>query len=115
MSASKQKGTAWETACVTYLRDHGFPHAERRTLMGRYDMGDINAGPGLVVECKSEKKFTLSVYVDELDEEMSNANAWTGAVWLKRPGTTNVAHGYAITPIGVYVPLLRAAGFGDPT
>lgn len=32
MSASKDRGTRWETAVVRWLRDHGFPHAERRAL-----------------------------------------------------------------------------------
>ncbi len=34
---SKAKGTAAETAVVRYARAHGFPHADRLTLSGRYD------------------------------------------------------------------------------
>ena len=32
---SKQRGTAWETAVVDYMRKHGFPYAERRVTNGR--------------------------------------------------------------------------------
>jgi len=83
-------------------------------------MGDINAAPGLVIECKNEKKFTLASYMDELDQEMFNAEALTGAVWLKRPGTTAVGKAYAIMPVDVHMRLLRmffaarAAGITDP-
>lgn len=47
MSASKRKGTSFETAVVGYLRDeHGLP-VERRALRGTRDCGDITGLPRL--------------------------------------------------------------------
>ena len=45
MSKQKAKGTRWESAIVAYLRDHGFPHAERRALTteGRNAHADVAA------------------------------------------------------------------------
>jgi hypothetical protein len=37
MSASRRKGTAWESRVVEYLKEHGFPYAERRALCGTSD------------------------------------------------------------------------------
>ena len=49
MSKNKARGTKHETNVVNYLRANGFPHAERRTLSGAKDRGDINAAAGLVI------------------------------------------------------------------
>ena len=48
----KDIGTAAETAVVRFLRDNGFPLAERRALHGSTDRGDITGTPGLVWEVK---------------------------------------------------------------
>ena len=48
MSASKSKGTAWETAIVRFLKDRGWPNAERRALGGANDRGDIAGVVGVV-------------------------------------------------------------------
>ena len=45
MSKAKAKGTAAETALVKYLRDHGFPGAERRAMTGEFDQGDVTGTP----------------------------------------------------------------------
>ena len=45
-------GTAAESAVVKVLREHGFPHAERRALHGSIDLGDITGTPGLAWEVK---------------------------------------------------------------
>lgn len=52
MSKSRAKGTAWESRLVRYLRDHGFPNADRHPLRGTADRGDINGVPGWIVEAK---------------------------------------------------------------
>ena len=46
MSKQRQKGTLHETNVVAFLRDNGFPYAERRALNGQFDKGDITGcGP----------------------------------------------------------------------
>ena len=103
---SKAKGTAWETAVVTWLRANGFPYAERRTLAGANDKGDVSGVPGVVLECKATKTITLSTFVDELLVEMANAQADIGAVVIKRRGTTDVGRAYAVMPMDVFVRLI---------
>lgn len=103
---SKQRGTAWETAVVRWLNDHGFPYAERRTLAGTADKGDITGIPGVVLECKNTKSISLAQFIDELEVEMSNARADLGAVVIKRRGTTNVADAYAVMPMRIFARLI---------
>ena len=107
MTASKQRGTAAETAVVRYLNANGFPHAERRALAGVNDKGDISGLPGVVLEVKSCKRIELAAWVDELGVEMRNAGAYIGAVIAKRRGTTDVGEWYAVLPVSVLVELLR--------
>ena len=111
MSKAKQKGTAAETAVVNYLKDNGFPYAERRALHGNLDKGDITGCGSIVFEVKDHAKITLSAWLKELEEEMVNANAGTGAVIAKRRGTTKVKDWYAIMPVCQLVDLLKEAGY----
>ncbi len=81
---SKQKGTAWETAVVSYLRDHGFPQVERRTLHGNQDQGDIAGIPDWVLELKATKTIDLAGAIDEAILESVNADADFYAAIIKR-------------------------------
>ena len=58
MSASKAKGTAWESAIAAYLQGAGWVHAERRTLSGANDRGDVAGLPGVVIEAKNAPKLS---------------------------------------------------------
>lgn len=107
MSASKQRGTAAETAVVRYLQSNGFPYAERRALAGINDKGDVSGMPGCVLEVKNCKRTELAGWVDELDQEMKNAGAYIGAVVHKRRGTTDPGRWFATLPFSVLVDLLR--------
>ena len=112
MSASKQKGTAAETAVVRWFQGHGWPRAERRALSGAYDMGDINLEPGIVVEVKNTKTITLAEFVAETERERINANAEFGMCVIKKRGTTDPGQFYAVTSLDQMAWLLRAAGYG---
>jgi Holliday junction resolvase len=84
MSASRRKGTAWETQVVEFLKCHGFPYAERRALAGVNDRGDIAGVPGVMLECKNEKTVTLGAYADEVKTQAANAGASIGVAVVKR-------------------------------
>lgn len=112
MSKQRAKGTAAETAVVRYLNDHGFPYAERRALHGTNDKGDVTGLGPVVLEVKNHTAFDLAGWVRELETEIRNANAETGAVVAKRRGTTDAAAWYAILPFGDLVQLLIDAGYG---
>lgn len=108
VNVPKQKGTAAETAVVSFLRTQGFPHAERLALQGGKDRGDITGIPGIVVEVKAEKEYTLSSWLKECRVEVDNAKADFGFVVAKPRlvGTMNTASWYAIMTQGPWWQLL---------
>ncbi|MEU5549223.1 hypothetical protein ABZ738_05590 [Micromonospora sp. NPDC047793] len=114
MSASKRKGTAWESAVTEFLRQHGVPHAERRTLNGAKDRGDIAGIPGVVIECKNEKTATLASYVTEAETERANDGARIGLAWVKRRGKTSPGDAYVLMTGDNLIRLLVDAGYITP-
>lgn len=108
---SKRKGSAWELDIVKYLIANGWKHAERRIAGSNVDKGDIYGIIGCVIEAKNEKKITLSDYMKELEVEMKNAKANTGAAVVKKKGTTDVGQAYAVMPVSVWIQLLKEAGY----
>ena len=102
---SKAKGTAWETAVVGYLRDNGFPWAERRALNGATDKGDVSGIPGVVIEAKAERQISLAGYMDEVAIEVANANASVGVAVVKRQNRS-VDQGYAVMTLATLAALL---------
>lgn len=114
MSASRDKGTAWETAIVNYLREQGAPHAERRALTGNKDRGDITGIPGLVVEAKICRQAEWGEWVNEATKEATNVGPGTiGVVWAHRPRKAHPADGYVVMTGATLVELLTAAGYLD--
>lgn len=112
---SKAKGTAWESVCVDMLQREGAPHAERRTLAGALDRGDIAGVPGVVFECKAEARIDLPGYLAEAERERINDKADLAVVWIKRRGKTGAEHGYIVMVPSAFLALLRAAGYlGEP-
>lgn len=112
MTASRARGTRWETAIVDYLRANGWPYVERRARNGAKDRGDIAGIPGLVVEAKSTNRIELAAWVGEAETERDNDGAQYGVVWAKRKGRQSAADGYVVMSGAQFAALLRAAGFG---
>lgn len=71
---SKAKGTRAETESVNYLRER-FPAAERRSLSGSKDKGDIAGIPKAVGEIKAATQQRLAEWQRETLTEMVNAEA----------------------------------------
>lgn len=111
MSASKAKGTAWETLICRYLTESGFPAIERRALNGATDKGDI-AGLPLVIEAKNCKATALAAWVDEATAEARNAGVPVGVVWHHRRGKASPADGFVTMSGAAFVELLRQATGG---
>jgi hypothetical protein len=114
MSASKDRGTRWESAIVSFLRDKGFTYAERRALAGALDKGDITGLPGVVVEAKHVARTDLSGWLDEAEQERDNARADVGVVWFKRRGYTSPGRAYVLMTGDDFTWLLKSAGYGPP-
>ena len=115
MTASRAKGTAWETAIVGYLRGRGAPHAERRALGGNNDRGDIAGVPGVVVEAKSASRLELAAWLDEAEAEGRNDRADLAVVWHKRRGKASPGDAYVTMTGAALIHLLAAAGYIKPT
>jgi Holliday junction resolvase len=115
---SKAKGTAWESAIVSFLQSAGWPYVERRTLAGSKDRGDIAGIPGVVIEAKATKTAALGAYVDEANQEAVNDSPGgmggsLGVVWLKRRGKSSAGNGYVVMDGWAFVALLNEAGYGN--
>lgn len=107
----KIRGTRWESAIVAYLRENGWPHAERRTLTGGKDRGDIAGVVSVVIEAKDCKAITLASFLDEANTEAANDNADLGVAWIKRRGKASPADGYVVMDGATFVGLLEEAGY----
>ena len=62
--------------------------------------------PGVCIEVKNEKRINIPGYLAELEVEIDNAEAWTGAVIIKRRGSTDVNDWYAVMPARIWAELL---------
>jgi len=107
VSRSKNKGTAAETAVVRFLRAAGFTQAERRTLSGAQDRGDIAGVPGVVIEVKNCARQELPAWVAEAELERDNDRASLGVVWHKRRGTTDPGRWFVTMSGDQFAALLR--------
>jgi Holliday junction resolvase len=110
---SKATGTAWESACVSFLQESGWIYAERRALAGASDRGDVAGvgGGAVMIECKAEKAITLGTYLNEVAAQKANARADIGVAWIKRRGKSSAADGYVVMDGRQFVELLAAAGY----
>jgi hypothetical protein len=111
VSAAKQRGTAWESAVVAFLRERGWPNAERRALNGRADRGDIAGVIGVVVEAKNARTVDLAGWLREAQAEALNDRARHGVVWFKRRGKASAGDGYVLMDGETFVALLVEAGY----
>lgn len=100
-------GTAVETATVRYLQEHGFPHAERRSLKGVLDQGDVTGTPGICWEIKgghaaeNASDGQIAAWLAETETERFNAGADVGVLVVKRKGISaaNAGRWWAILPL----------------
>lgn len=90
MNRSKDKGTAFETACARYLSQRLGVPVERRALEGANDRGDVAGvvlnGLPTVVECKNVKRVQLPKHMRELEREKQNDGAPVGLLINHAPG-----------------------------
>jgi Holliday junction resolvase len=107
-SPQARKGANFERAVVAYLRDHGYPHAERSYGAGRpEDVGDIDGLPGVVFELKAHRQIELASFLDEAEAERVNADAELAVVVIKRRGHSDVGRSYAVVTLAAMAELLR--------
>jgi hypothetical protein len=110
LNASKQKGTAFETAVVRYLQEqNSFWKVERLVLHGNKDVGDIRVkddeGGVWGIEAKNCNALSLATWVKEAEVETNNAG-WPVVVVAKRKGITNPGQSYVITTLSSFLQFL---------
>lgn len=112
MSRQKQVGTDAENRVVEYAKSRGWAHADRLTLSGVNDRGDVRLGDGV--------NFTLEVkggqgaasrphgHLKELKAEMANNGHMFGAVIAKKAGSRNVGDDWvAMMPVSVLFDIIE--------
>lgn len=82
----KIAGTNAESAVVRWLQDNGHPQAERRSLKGGKDWGDITGIPGICVEVKAGKTLLLAQWLRETETERNNSRSDFGILVVKPVG-----------------------------
>lgn len=112
MSEAKRKGTAAESAVVSFLRTRGWPYAERLALQGAHDRGDVTGTPGICWEVKNCADLDLPGWLTEAATERENAHADHGIVVAKPRGigVKSVEHWYAVMYAGDLSILFAQAG-----
>ncbi len=96
--SSRRKGATFEAQVASWLREHGWPYAERRSA--GMDGTDILGIIGWSVECKNRSDVAGGVR-DGVDQAVSEADvtgSWPVAV-VKRPRRSDVGESYAVMPL----------------
>lgn len=128
----KARGTAWESAVVTFLRgrlagqglarlgdirrqasdraleqppdEMSVDDIRRQVQMGRLDIGDVHAAP-FALECKNVKEITLASFVEQAEREAVNARMPYGAAVIKRRGK-GAGQGYVVMSLETFARVL---------
>lgn len=113
-SPERRTGDGWERAIVAYLREHGFPFAERAYGAGRPDdVGDIAGLPGWCLEAKAHKTMDLAGWADEAAKEAENARCPWWAVIAKRRNRP-AGDAYVVMSLAQFAELLAEDGWDLP-
>jgi hypothetical protein len=87
MGRPRALGTMAESAVVAYLRDNGFLQAERRSLHGSLDQGDVTGTPGLCWEVKyANGGIRMGAWVAQTEIERLNSKSDFGILVIKPRG-----------------------------
>lgn len=95
---SKRKGSQFEKDVADFLKEHGFPLAERRVQGGILDRGDIAGVPNWVLELKNTQQIDLASAQAEALVEAANAGAPFFASVHKKRGR-GVRDAYVVMPL----------------
>lgn len=107
MNASKQKGTAFETALVRWL-EPWCQSVKRIVLHGNKDEGDIAVERYFTqfnIEAKNCNALSLSTWIKEAEVESTNAGRPVVVV-AKRKGISDPGKSYVITTLDTLMELL---------
>ena len=113
--AARRKGTAFESAVVSFLRDHDVI-AERLARAGAEDDGDIicgHVGRYFILEAKATRQIDLAGAVDQAEVEARNYSRhrgpdhlWPGVAVIKRRNH-GIAESYVVMSLRSFVGIVR--------
>lgn len=113
--ANKPKiaGTDAETKVKRYAVERGWPHADRVTLSGGKDRGDIRLGDGIdfTIEVKGGQGALKAPHshLREMTDERNNNGHRFGAVIAKKAGSTKVGDDWvAMMPVSMLFDIIDA-------
>lgn len=96
-AANRRKGVTTEQKLAKWLRDNGWPHAERTVATGyrtrdrdRPDLGDITGTPGLVWQAKDVTKPQIETWLAETEQQRIAAAADYGLLVHRKRGVADV-------------------------
>jgi hypothetical protein len=107
----RRKGPSFERLIADYLKEHGFPFADRRVKTGARDTGDVGGvhvyDRRVVIEAKNYGgRLEPSTWLKEAQLEAANDQAAIGVVVAKRRGTTEPGRQYVLMELADLVFLL---------
>lgn len=112
-AANRRKGHETERAVARWLRDHGFPGAERGvrtayTAGGRTvaDPGDITGTPCLAWQVKYCEREHIPAWLQETEEQREAAEADYGILVARRSGRTDPGTWWAWIPLHAFASLI---------
>lgn len=113
MSRQSRAGNAFAEKVAAFLREEGFPYAERRVLYGANDRGDLTGTPGITWQVKATKDIDLAEGTKEANQQAAN-NGDVVRILVNKGRRKPVADAYGTLPLWLLTLVLRAAGFGQP-
>lgn len=112
--ANSDRGKRAERALVAWLREHGWPGAERTVRTGHRahgrvsaDRGDVDGTLGLAWQLKDVADAALHkipTWLSDTDAQRVAAGADVGVLVIKRRGHADVGEWWAHVPLGALVP-----------
>ncbi|SDP61041.1 hypothetical protein SAMN04487905_10641 [Actinopolyspora xinjiangensis] len=104
--SNRRRGADAERRVAGYLRDHGFPHAERAVRTGYStdertvaDPGDLTGTPGLVWQVKDTQRWDVPKWMTETTRQAEEANADLGILVIRRRGQATAGLWWALLPL----------------
>lgn len=106
MTVARRRGSKFETDFVEWLRQVGWPDAERRVSNGSKDRGDVAAVRGWTIELKATKHADLGTAMKEAEKESENAGT-TRFMLVKKRRNKGIAEAMVVMPAWLWAEIAR--------
>lgn len=103
---SKRRGSAFERDFVSWLREQGWPDAERRVSEGINDRGDVAGVKGWTLELKATKHADLGTAMGETEREAKKAGTLRYAL-VKKRRNKSCDEAFVILPAWLWAEMVR--------